>query len=326
MKNAIIIMLFLSFTSIFAQEKIDLKLNLKVGDVYKINIPMNMPTEIEMKMDQEKLKEMLASFSDGSDSAMAKIEEDSVSEQKSFMDFSFEMRLVCKVLSKEKDKYKLEMHYDYLGNNLKSEDVEINYNTKDKNVNLPEDQVAELEKIKKIIGKKFTLVTNEYGKVLSISGYEKALQGIIKKDDKGSMEMESNLFLEQLQPKEFKNNLADIFDVLPGKPIGIGDYWSRELIVEDDMMPFKVKTRFTLKEIHDDYLLIQSESIVYSDKMNSKLGYAEGEGKSTITLSRKDNFSQTQPYTLNLNVSMSLLMMEMKMKTTATCNYEVKQQ
>ena len=49
MKNAIIIMLFLSFTSIFAQEKIDLKLNLKVGDVIPLQTDANaeIPVQVE---------------------------------------------------------------------------------------------------------------------------------------------------------------------------------------------------------------------------------------------------------------------------------------
>jgi hypothetical protein len=316
--------IFFFFSAItIAQEKIDLKLQLKVGDTYKISIPMKMPTDVEIKFDAQKMKDMFASDDDTSSDTMLSDSSQS-NTQKVSLDMYFEMQIVCKVLAFNKNEYKFEMYYDYLENKISNNQINFAYNTKEKNKNLSAEQADELEKVKSIIGKKFTITTNEYGEVLNINNYEKVVQSVKKDKNKTSMQMQNNVLIDQLQPKEFKNNIGEIFDILPKKSVGIGDYWTREIIIEDDMMPYKAKTRYTLKEIQKDYLIIQSETILYSDKMNKKLGYVEGDGNSIITLNRNDNFSQIQPYNIKFNVNMELFGMEMNMNTNATCTYQVK--
>jgi hypothetical protein len=50
---------FLLFVlNVFAEDKISLKLQLKQNDMYRVTIPMKMPTDISIEVDEEKMKKM----------------------------------------------------------------------------------------------------------------------------------------------------------------------------------------------------------------------------------------------------------------------------
>ena len=53
---------FLLFVlNVFAEDKISLKLQLKQNDMYRVTIPMKMPTDISIEVDEEKMKQMFGS-------------------------------------------------------------------------------------------------------------------------------------------------------------------------------------------------------------------------------------------------------------------------
>ena len=55
LKKSILILIvnFSFFCHLFAGDKLDLSLNLKVGDTYKISIPMQVPTNMDISISKE---------------------------------------------------------------------------------------------------------------------------------------------------------------------------------------------------------------------------------------------------------------------------------
>lgn len=289
-----------------------------------------MPTEVVMKINESALKDMFSAIFDSTatDSTKTTTTPTTASEEKRInMDMSFKIELILKVVSVKGGQYKFEAYYDYLESSVSSDKDKFSYNTRE-NTNsdafLPE-QKEELDAIKSIIGKKFSITTNKKGKVISISNYDKAIANIkLKKEQNMPMQGKKSLLIDQLQNQELQNKISSIMDILPTQPVGIGDTWEKELNVDDQLIPYVVKTIYTLKEINTNNVIIATQTNIIAEK--TKLGSIGGNGNSIITLSKQDIFSQTQQYNLGLIIQMALFGIETEMLSKGHGTYEVKLQ
>ena len=327
LKKSILILIvnFSFFCHLFAGDKLDLSLNLKVGDTYKISIPMQVPTNMDISMSKESIQQLLGfqdtilSQNDSFNIDTSTIEQFS---QKIKLDMQLNIVFMVKVLEHNKNNYLFELYFDELSYYSKQDSTEVRFNTKSSSNKIPDKNRAEFNSLKKVIGQKFLVSTNQIGKILEIQHYDKIekLLNVKKVEDSKS----NNALSDQLKAKNFENTLSDIFNILPNKPVGIGDSWIKEFVIKDEVAPYIVKTKYTLKDIEEDALLINSMTIVYSEKPTANQFTTEGDGNAIIRLSKSDSFAQEQNYSLKLMMKMNLLGMDMLINSDASCVYSVK--
>ena len=317
---------FLLFVlNIFAEDKISLKLQLKQNDMYRVTIPMKMPTDISIEVDEEKMKKMFGEALGVADSTTEEEKDTAASKiEKVSMDMNMEIALVFKVVSVGKNEYKLEAYYEYLESGITSKEETAFYSTRKKDNKLDKEQQEEFNSVKSAIGKKFYLLISDRGELKELTGYEKITSGLKKKKEADNpFGGSGSPMVQQLDRTEISTTLRGIFDILPESPVKTGDSWSKEYPVEDQMMPYMIRTKYTLKEISATHYSILSESVIYSDAMKKQMAQVSGMGSGEIKLSRTDNLQQTQPYTLDMNIDMEFLGMMMKTSSKATGIYKV---
>ena len=317
---------FLLFVlNIFAEDKISLKLQLKQNDMYRVTIPMKMPTDISIEVDEEKMKKMFGEALGVADSTTEEEKDTAASKiEKVSMDMNMEIALVFKVVSVGKNEYKLEAYYEYLESGITSKEETAFYSTRKKDNKLDKEQQEEFNSVKSAIGKKFYLLISDRGELKELTGYEKIASGLKKKKEAGNpFGGSGSPMVQQLDRTEISTTLRGIFDILPESPVKTGDSWSKEYPVEDQMMPYMIRTKYTLKEISATHYSILSESVIYSDAMKKQMAQVSGMGSGEIKLSNTDNLQQTQPYTLDMNIDMEFLGMMMKTNSKATGIYKV---
>jgi hypothetical protein len=317
---------FLLFVlNIFAEDKISLKLQLKQNDMYRVTIPMKMPTDISIEVDEEKMKKMFGDALGVADSTAEEEKDTTASKiEKVSMDMNMEIALVFKVVSVGKNEYKLEAYYEYLESGITSKEETAFYSTRKKDNKLDKEQQEEFNSVKSAIGKKFYLLISDRGELKELTGYEKIASGLKKKKEADNpFGGSGSPMVQQLDRTEISTTLRGIFDILPESPVKTGDSWSKEYPVEDQMMPYMIRTKYTLKEISATHYSILSESVIYSDAMKKQMAQVSGMGSGEIKLSNTDNLQQTQPYTLDMNIDMEFLGMMMKTNSKATGIYKV---
>lgn len=317
---------FLLFVlNIFAEDKISLKLQLKQNDMYRVTIPMKMPTDISIEVDKEKMKQMFGKALGVADSTTEEEKDTTASKiEKVSMDMNMEIALIFKVVTVGKNEYKLEAYYEYLESGITSKEETAFYSTRKKDNKLDKEQQEEFNTVKSAIGKKFYLLISDRGELKELTGYEKIASGLKKKKEADNpFGGSGSPMVQQLDRTEISTTLRGIFDILPESPVKTGDSWSKEYPVEDQMMPYMIRTKYTLKEISATHYSILSESVIYSDAMKKQMAQVSGMGSGEIKLSNTDNLQQTQPYTLDMNIDMEFLGMMMKTNSKATGIYKV---
>jgi hypothetical protein len=244
--------------------------------------------------------------------------------EKVSMDMNMEIALVFKVVTVGKNEYKLEAYYEYLESGITSKEETAFYSTRKKDNKLDKEQQEEFNSVKSAIGKKFYLLISDRGELKELTGYEKIASGLKKKKEADNpFGGSGSPMVQQLDRTEISTTLRGIFDILPESPVKTGDSWSKEYPVEDQMMPYMIRTKYTLKEISATHYSILSESVIYSDAMKKQMAQVSGMGSGEIKLSNTDNLQQTQPYTLDMNIDMEFLGMMMKTNSKATGIYKV---
>ncbi len=324
--KSILVAAFACFAiSVFAADKINMKLNLNKGDSYRVIMPIKMPMEINIKVDEAKMKDMLRNMGIEEDSINSALKEmnPAEKEQNISMDINLEMSLIFKVTSANKGKYTIEAYYEYLEGGVISKDETFLISTRKKCENLNEKQQKELDNLKSIIGKKFNIQLNDKGKITALSGYEKINKSLDIKKSSNPFENDNSALTGQLSEDEMKVTLKNIFDIYPDGEVGVNNTWTREYKKVDELAPYRVKTKYTLKSILADKVEILSESIFYTDKDDSKMIEMDGVGSGSITLNTSDFLQQNQPYQYFLPMKMNFMGMVMQMNTHATGVYKV---
>lgn len=319
-KATLFILTFLVFISIgsFAQEKVTLRLQLKKNDSYRVTIPLDMPTRVNIKVDEEKMKSLF-----GDAAVSDKSGEDTPKEENVDMNMAMELAMIFKVIAVENNSYKLEAYYEYMETSAEANGEKGGYSTKEKNQQLTKEQEEEFKAVKSVVGKKFNITISNTGELKEITGYDKVVSSLGKKKGGDMFGAQESLLVQQLDESEISTTIRGIFDVLPEKPVIVGDTWTKEYNIEDEMAPYKIQTTYTLKEINADTYKIFSESTLSSDKKAKSIAKVSGNGTGDILLSKTDHFQQTQPYKLNMIMEMEMLGMIMKTTSVGVGTYKI---
>lgn len=126
-----------------------------------------------------------------------------------------------------------------------------------------------------LVGKSFTMKITPKGKVLSVTGLSKALEGILKDSSLEGKAREQ--FLETMK-KQFgdeamKTMMEKALNIYPSHPVAIGDSWSKTVSVSQ-MVPLTMENTWTLKEVDDKTVTLDMASVI-----------RPAEGKSTVNMS-----------------------------------------
>ena len=165
---------------------------------------------------------------------------------------------------------------------MKIMDMEIDIDTEKPVENITgDDQMALMKKLfTGIKGKAFTMKVDEEGKVLSVSGFDEIIKGMI--DSSGvnedmKLQMRASL-QDQFNEQELKNQFAQVFMIFPGKTVKVGDSWQKNYRM-GGKTPANFSTTYTVKKMEAGQLTLAAETAIASVG-----GETEVTGKQTGTL------------------------------------------
>ena len=115
----------------------------------------------------------------------------------------------------------------------------------------------------KIKGNAFTMKVDEEGNVVSVTGFDEIIKGMI--DSAGlneEMELQMRASLkDQFNEKELKNQFAHVFMIFPGKAVKQGDSWQRNYRIDGKVVA-DFTTTYTVKQIEGDHVTLDARSLI----------------------------------------------------------------
>ncbi|HVK97014.1 MAG TPA: DUF6263 family protein [Flavisolibacter sp.] len=111
-------------------------------------------------------------------------------------------------------------------------------------------------------GAKFSFTMNNEGKIGEVMGLKEMQQQMTSGLPNEMPEEGMNTFNQE----NFRQNIEQAFAVYPGKPVKVGDSWSKSMVINNQGMEIKSENTYTLDKVSGD---------VASIKVVSKLGSAD---------------------------------------------------
>ena len=115
----------------------------------------------------------------------------------------------------------------------------------------------------KIKGNAFNMKVDEEGNILSVSGFDEIINGMI--DSAGlnkEMELQMRASLnDQFNEQEMKNQFAHIFMIFPGKAVNPGDSWQRNYKIAGKVAA-DFSTTYTVKQKEGDHVTLDAKSVI----------------------------------------------------------------
>ncbi|MFV1950509.1 MAG: DUF6263 family protein [Nitrospinota bacterium] len=101
-----------------------------------------------------------------------------------------------------------------------------------------------------MIGKNFIINVAKEGEVLSVSGFKEILDGIVANLPGGPMRMAmADQFSQFYNDETMTGLIQNVFHILPNEKIQIGGSWSRDMIMPTTIIPVRIKSIYTFKDV-----------------------------------------------------------------------------
>ena len=115
----------------------------------------------------------------------------------------------------------------------------------------------------KIKGSSFTMKVDEKGNIVSVTGFDEIINGMIGTSAlNGEMELQMRASLkDQFSEEELKNQLANVFVIFPDKAIKQGDSWQRNYKITGKV-PADLTTTYTVTQIEGEHLTLDAKSVI----------------------------------------------------------------
>lgn len=116
-----------------------------------------------------------------------------------------------------------------------------------------------------IKGKSFSMQVDEEGKVLSVTGFDQIINGMVDStgaDENAKLQIRASL-RDQFNEQAVKDQFAQIFTIFPNKKVKVGDNWEKHLQT-GGKVPAKFLTVYTVKEIEGDHVTLNAKSNISS--------------------------------------------------------------
>lgn len=228
------------------------------GSVFKFNLEKNKHYEYEITWDMD--QKMM----------------DKESKINLLAGYSFEV-------TGEKDKIKtLRGVYNNFRLYMKIMDMEMDIDTEKPVDNISGDDPMNLMKklFSGIKGKAFTMKVDEEGNVLSVTGFDEIINGMV--DSAGvneDMKMQMRVSLrDQFNEEELKNQFAQAFMIFPNRVVKAGDSWQKKYNM-GGKMPAAFSTTYTVKKMDNEQVTLDAKTTI-----GSAGGPIEVQGQQTATL------------------------------------------
>lgn len=172
-----------------------------------------------------------------------------------------------------------------------------------------------------LVNKSITLMVNDKGEVVALSGMEAIFADMIKSMGLDSLP-EADQILTQLKPQfsddQFKKTFDEMLRILPGKSINIGESWDIETEKNLMNMGIKTKSTYTLKEMNGKNAVVTLSSAFDVVKSGAELQGGEmkmnGTQTGTITVDTETGFPLQSNITQDINTTTNAMGMEIPMK------------
>jgi hypothetical protein len=116
-----------------------------------------------------------------------------------------------------------------------------------------------------IVGKSFNMQVNEEGNVLSVSGFDEIVNGLVDSvsaNENMKMQIRASL-KDQFNEQAVKDQFAQIFTIFPNKKVKVGDSWEKHFQV-GGKMPAKFSTAYTVKHVEGNQVTLSAKSNISS--------------------------------------------------------------
>ena len=114
-----------------------------------------------------------------------------------------------------------------------------------------------------IKGSTFTMKVDEKGNILSVTGFDEIINGVIGSaglNEEMEIQMKASL-KDQFSEGELKNQLANVFVIFPDKAIKQGDSWQRNYKITGKV-PADLTTTYTVTQIEGDHVTLDAKSVI----------------------------------------------------------------
>lgn len=178
------------------------------------------------------------------------------------------------VLKVENDVATVEVTYESLGMKMESPMMNMAYDSKGEiDANNPMHTA-----LRTIVGKKFVMVMDKYGKVSSVTGFEKVMDELVAKFN-GNKEMAEQIAAsvkQQFSDEAMKSSMEMMTAIFPENPVSVGESWVVNSVLRSGM-EINSQNTLTLKSAVDGKWVISgaadlatnSEATIQTQGMDS---------------------------------------------------------
>lgn len=336
----IILISFIYLCNLSAEDIVELNMNLREGDSYLIEIPLNMKIDMTMSMDTSEMGKLMSIFSTifsaDNNSGKKKTKKTTSNkkndvieplEEKIQMNLNLVIFLKVKVIDLIQDGYNLMVSYNRFKATMNTDDILYEIDTHKELDNKYIEFLEDWNTLRKITEYEFFMDVSSKGDINNIKNYEQ-INYLIAKPSKstllGKEEKQLDVY-EYLDVEKMKAIWDGVFKIYPENPVRIGDSWYIDTFDDDKLAPTKTTSKFTLLEINEsNYVINYACSITDNNSKDAVLPVIiNGKGEGLITLNKQDNFQQTQPFSIEMDVFMNIFGMNSNTKVTVSDIYKV---
>lgn len=175
-------------------------------------------------------------------------------------------------------------------------------------------------------GGQFSFTMNENGEIGQVTGIEEMTQRIISSMPAAQADMARQTIGKTFNEQSFKQNMQQAFAMYPGKPVKIGDTWTRTLTMDNNGMPMKLDNTYTLQAVEGSNLKVKVDSKITSAGTNAAVPGMQidmtGDLKGVNSFDEATGMPLNGDDDMNLDMKMKMQGQEMpvklKMKMTIT--------
>lgn len=334
MKNIIIIFALCLTLKLSANDGILMKIKLQKGEQYTVHVPIHLPMNMSITVNEEAFKDLFSSFEEkGRKSKKEKgnkdITDDAMPENMNMsMDLDLTYDLMLEVIEVKTNAYVFKAHYENVSFNQEVKSVELEDE-------LTEEDKLELDKIKQsmknIENIPFNIEISDAGTIIEITNYHKITDALLKDEINGNdNELENEEYLDESSNLVSEKGLTDVLNGIlfnfPKVKLNVGDSWNRKDVVNDKMIEYTVLTKYTIKEINDNDVVIESDTKMFiEEEAKSDAINLDGIGNGSVRLKLNNCFEQDYiQNNLKMNLMMNILGMQMNIDTNTSSNYFIK--
>jgi len=203
----------------------------------------------------------------------------------------------------------VEVKYDSVLFKQESAMASVEYDSTDP----PDDIPMQAAAFAALVGRGFTMKLSPTAQILEIKGVDKMIDEIMESMDVPEgvpVEQVKNDLKRQFGDEGLKQQMQQMFRMLPDKPVGVGDSWDDEVTV-GGMMPVITKSKYTVKAIENGAATIEVETTIAPDEKAKPVEM----GNSTMAMKMTGNQKGTTQVDLKTGFPLKI---SMDQKVTGT--------